>query len=604
VQVRKNWGYVGWKLEVARYRQMAKTGFSTKITTFGYQLQKAPAMKKLAIGVDDFKKLREYDAYFVDKSLLIEEIIEEPKDVLLFPRPRRFGKTLNMSMMHYFFTNENPEENHKLFDGLAITQRPAWEQHQGKYPVISLSFKSCKGDSYNEIYDALLSIIVNAFKKHAHILEKDLFDDLEIDEYLQVQNKKANKALVASSLLLLSSYLHRYYQQKVIILIDEYDTPIHEAYLNGFYKKAVDFMRILLGNALKGNAGLQKGILTGILRVSKESMFSDLNNVNVYSVLSKKFNTHFGFTQPEVDQMLLDFDMDAFNAQVKEWYNGYYFGNLDVYNPWSLLNFVDSGGRFQPYWLGTSANELVHTLIRDSDKAVKKDIEDALNDVPVYSAIPENISFQHLQTNREIILSFFVQTGYLKARYQEMQKSRLIYELSIPNEELKLIYIDTVNIWFDEHIGSNQLDEMLHALISGNISTFERIFSKLVLETLSYFNVGRKTKEVERVFQAFLLGMLIRLKGRYEVYSEKESGYGRFDVSVIPNDKSQQAIIMELKSIDTFNNETKDQALDAALKQIEDRNYEAALRQQGCTNIMKVAVTFDGKRVWARISEK
>ncbi len=562
-------------------------------------------MKKLAIGEDDFKVLRQHDNYFVDKSLFIEDVISNSSPVLLFPRPRRFGKTLNMSMMHYFFTNENPEENRKLFDGLAITQRPAWEQHQGKYPVISLSLKSCKGDSFEKIYHAITSVISKTFKTYEKVLHrKGFLNNSEIEKYNLLTEGKADDPLLAESLMLLSDHLCRYYDSKVIILIDEYDTPIHEAYLNNFYKQAVDFMRQLLGNALKGNSNLKKGVLTGILRVSKESMFSDLNNVKVHSIFSEKFNTHFGFTQPEVDQMLSDFGMDELNASVKEWYNGYYFGNVDVYNPWSLLNFVDSRGIFQPYWLGTSANELVHTLIKDSDNAVKKDIEDALNKVPVYSAILDNISFQHLQTNRETILSFFVQTGYLKARYHEMRNSRLVYELSIPNEELKLIYVDTVNHWFDEHLDSKELDQMLQALISGEISTFERIFSKLVLETLSYFNVGRKTKEVERVFQAFLLGMLIRLKGRYEVYSEKESGYGRFDVSVIPKDKSQQAIIMELKSIDTFNNETKDQALDAALKQIEERNYETALRQQGCTNIMKVAVTFDGKRVWARLSEK
>ncbi|HHN48320.1 MAG TPA: hypothetical protein ENN08_05220 [Bacteroidales bacterium] len=242
----------------------------------------------------------------------------------------------------------------------------------------------------------------------------------------------------------------------------------------------------------------------------------------------------------------------------------------------------------------------MHSLIRDSDNSVKKDIEDALNKIPVYSAIRENISSQNLQTNRETILSFFVQTGYLKARYHQMQNSRLIYELSIPNEELKLIYIDTVNLWFDKHNGSKELDEMLEALVSGEISTFERIFSKFVLETLSYFNVGRRTKEVERVFQAFLLGMLINLKDSYEVYSEKESGYGRFDVSIVPRDKNKQAIIMELKTIDTFNNESKDQALESSLKQIEDRQYESALRQHGCNKIMKIAITFDGKRVWAK----
>ncbi len=557
-------------------------------------------MKKLAIGEDDFKVFRQNDNYFVDKSLFVEEVINDASRVLLFPRPRRFGKTLNMSMLHYFFTNKNAEENSKLFDRLAITKSSVYEQHQGQYPVISLSFKSCKGDSYKEVYATMVNVIKNVYQEFTHIFEKDIFTESETEEFQLILNKKAEKALMASSLMMLCNFLYRYYQKKAIILIDEYDTPIHEAYLNGFYQDAVDFLRILLGNALKGNEHLHKGILTGILRISKESMFSDLNNVKVYSVLSTKYNTPFGFTQQEVDQLLKDFELYHLSDQVKAWYNGYYFGNEEVYNPWSILWFADSNGKFKPYWLSTSANTLVHTLIKDSDKSVKKDIEDALNNIPVLSTIDENISFQHLQSSREHILSFLVQTGYLKARYHDFTGTDMIYQVEIPNVEVGKIYYTVIETWFNESIGNRELDAMLDALISGDISTFERIFSKFVLETLSYFNVGRKTQEVERVFQAFLLGMLISLKDRYEVYSEKESGYGRFDVSLVPKDKSKQAVIMELKSIDTFNKETKDQTLEAALKQIEDRQYEAALRQQGCTNIMKVAVTFDGKRVWAK----
>jgi hypothetical protein len=557
-------------------------------------------MKKLAIGVDDFKKLREHNAYFVDKSLFVKEVIEDISDVLLFPRPRRFGKTLNMSMLNYFFTNKNSEDNRRLFDGLAITRSPVFDRHQGQFPVVSLSFKSCKGNSFDLIYAELVRVISNAYKHHEYILEKDIFRPLEIKKFQRICNEDHDPSLIASSLLLLSEFLHRYYQKKVLILIDEYDTPVHEAYLNGFYKDAVDVMRILLGNALKGNEYLHKGILTGILRISKESMFSDLNNVKVYSVLSEKYNTWFGFTQGEVDKLLDDFGLSKLSNQVKDWYNGYYFGNVEIYNPWSILCFADSNGDFKPYWLSTSANALVHSLIKDSDKSVKMDIEDALNYLPVYSTIDEEIAFVFLKNKREHILSFLVQTGYLKAHFHALEGSDKIYQVEIPNTELSKIYYAVIETWFNESIGSKELNEMLNALIAGDIKIFERILSKFVLETLSYFNVGRRTKEVERVFQAFLLGMLISLKARYEVYSEKESGYGRFDVSVIPKDRSKQAIIMELKSIDTFNNETKDQTLDSALKQIEDRQYEAALRHQGCTNIMKVAVTFDGKRVWAK----
>jgi len=560
-------------------------------------------MKKLAIGEDDFKLLRQGNHYFVDKSLFISEVISDASRVLLFPRPRRFGKTLNMSMLYYFFSNKNTEVNIKLFDGLAITKSPVFEQHQGQYPVVFLSFKSCKGDTYEEIYTSIITIIAKAFQEHEYILEKEIFSTTEIKEYKALSNKTADKTLLNFSLLILSEFLHRYYQKKVLILIDEYDTPVHEAYLNGFYKDTIDFLRILLGNGLKGNEHLQKGILTGILRISKESMFSDLNNVEVYSVLNKNYNRYFGFTQDEVDDLLKYFGLTNLQQEVKNWYNGYYFGNLEIYNPWSILSFLKNNGEFKPYWLSTSANALVHNLIKDSDQSVKKDIENALNNQPVFSQITENISFDFLQNSRAHILSFLIQTGYLKARYHEFRGSDMIYQVEIPNIELSKIYYTVIETWFNESIGSKELDMMLNALIDNDITTFERILSKFVLETLSYFNVGRKTKEVERVFQAFLLGMLISLKDRYEVYSENESGYGRFDVSVIPKDKSKQAIIMELKSIDPFRNETKDQTLLAALQQIEDRQYETALRQQGCTNIMKVAVTFDGKRVWAKTKD-
>ena len=405
---------------------------------------------------------------------------------------------------------------------------------------------------------------------------------------------------MAESLLMLSEFLHRYYQQKVIILIDEYDTPIHEAYLNGFYQDAVDFLRILLGNALKGNQHLQKGILTGILRISKESMFSDLNNVKVYSVLSTKYHTPFGFTQQEVDQFLKDFELDHLSDQVKDWYNGYYFGNEEVYNPWSILWFADSSGKFKPYWLSTSANNLVHTLIKDSDKTVKKDIEDALNNKPVYATIDENISFQHLQNSREHILSFLVQTGYLKARYHDFTGTDMIYQVEIPNLEVSKIYYTVIETWFNESIGNRELDAMLEALISGDIELFEDILNVFVVNYLSYFQTSKD--HIEKVYHAFVLGMLITLEDSYHIQSEKESGYGRVDILMTPKDKGLPGIIIEMKKIRP--RETTETALEAALKQIEDRQYEAALRQQGCTSIMKVAVTFDGKRVWAKQSEQ
>jgi hypothetical protein len=553
-------------------------------------------MKKLAIGEDDFKLLRQGNNYFVDKSLFIEEVIQDASRVLLFPRPRRFGKTLNMSMLQYFFTNKNTEENRRLFDGLAITKSQVFEQHFGQYPVVFLSFKSCKGDNYEKIYYSIRAVIARAFKEHKYIFEKDQFYQAEQDKFANIIEEIANESLLSESLLLLSEFLHRYYQKKVLILIDEYDTPVHEAYLNGFYQQAIDFLRILLGNALKGNEYLHKGILTSILRVSKESMFSDLNNVKVYSVLSEKYNTWFGFTQKETDQLLDDFGLKDSGNQVKNWYNGYYFGNEEIYNPWSILGFVDTNGKLQPYWLSTSANALVHSLIKDSDKTVKKDIEDALNNTPVYSTIDENIAFNFLKNSREHILSFLVQTGYLKARYHDFVGSDRIYQIEIPNIELSKIYYTVIETWFNESIGSKDLENMLKALISGDIELFEDILNVFVVNYLSFYQTSKD--HIEKVYHAFVLGMLITLKESYHIESERESGYGRVDILMTPKNKTQPGIIIEMKKIRP--RETTETAIIAALKQIEDRRYETTLRQQGCTNIMKVAVTFDGKRVWAK----
>ena len=557
-------------------------------------------MQTIAIGEDDFKLLRQRNSYFVDKSLFIKDVIDDASRVLLFPRPRRFGKTLNMSMLRYFFDIEKSSENRKLFDGLAINQTPHFEKYQGKYPVIFVSLKDVKSGSSKGFLLKVKLQITTLFNDHKYLIEGSKNDPSDIEHFRRIASGNAEISMYEGTLKLLSRMMAKHFDQKTIILIDEYDTPVHEAWLNGFYDDVVKFLRLLLGNALKGNEYLQKGIITGILRVSKESMFSDLNNVKVFSVLNLKFNDNFGFTQEEVNTILSNYAMDNKQASVKHWYNGYYFGDREIYNPWSILNFVDRDGEFRPYWLSTSANDLVHQLIKDSGNEVKKDIEDALNNKPFECHIEDNISFQQLQASRENILSFLVQTGYLKARKVDFKNDALLYEVFIPNIEVRHIYVNTIMFWFEESIGSSHLKDMLRALVTGDIPIFERIFSQFVIETLSYFSIGRRSNDVERVFQAFLLGMLVGLKDQYEVYSEKESGFGRFDVSVVPKDKTKTAIIMELKSIDTFNNETKEETLDAALAQIEERQYETLLRQQGCQHIMKLAVTFDGKRVWVK----
>ena len=556
--------------------------------------------KNIAIGVDNFKTLREEGSYFIDKSLLIQEVVENAASVLFFPRPRRFGKTLNLSMLEYFFSLENKEKNAALFEDLAITKTSVWNEHQGQYPVISITLKNCKGKVFDEIFVEIQNVICNLFNKYLDVIESHNVGDFERRKFSETINNP-NKENLKSSLLLLSEILFKVYERKVIILIDEYDTLIHEAYLNGFYDEAIDFLKALLGAALKSNSYLEKGVLTGILRVSKESMFSDLNNLKVYTILDNLYSQFFGFTQTEVDKILEDYQLSFHHDEVRNWYDGYYFGDFEIYNPWSILNFVADGGKFSPYWLNTSSNNLVHSLILKADEDVKKAVEDLINEKEVIGVIEENISFRYLESSMTSVMSFLVHTGYLKAKFHEQIEARRYYFLQIPNMEVKVLYENIIIKWFEENRSSKELREMLKALLTGDMPTFEKIFSKFVLETLSYFSVGGRSHEVERVYQAFMLGMLINLRDSHYVSSEKESGYGRYDIAVIPKDKNKQALLMELKTIDTFHGETVDETLESALAQIEERKYETALRQQGCTKIMKIAVTFDGKRIWTKV---
>ncbi len=553
--------------------------------------------KNIAIGVDNFKTLREERSYFIDKSLLIQEVVENAASVLLFPRPRRFGKTLNLSMLEYFFSLENKENNAALFEGLAITKTSVWNEHQGQYPVISITLKNCKGDNFNSIFHKISEVISDLYRKFDFLLDDTSLKEFEKENFDIVLQGKAGVDTLKSSLKLLCEYLYRHYDQKVIILIDEYDTLIHEAYLNGFYDEAIDFLKALLGAALKTNPYLKRGVLTGILRVSKESMFSDLNNLEVFTILNKDYNLFYGFTQAEVDQTLKDYNLEYLSSEVKQWYDGYYFGDVEIYNPWSILNFIKRKGELMPYWLNTSSNNLVHSLILKADEDVKKAVEDLINEKEVIGVIEENISFRYLESSMTSVMSFLVHTGYLKAKFFEQIETKRYYHLQIPNLEVKVLYENIIVKWFEENRSSKDLDEMLKALLSGNIELFEEILNDFVLDTLSYFSVAGKS--VESVYQAFILGMLINLRNTHEVSSEKESGYGRYDIAIVPRDKTGQAVIMKLKKI--RRSETYETALESAMTQIEERKYETALRQQGCTKIMKIAVTFDGKRIWTKV---
>jgi hypothetical protein len=557
-------------------------------------------MKKLPVGTSDFKKLIEYDKYFVDKSLLIKEIIEDEAEILLLPRPRRFGKTLNLTMLNCFFEiAEDKEEKKTLFSGLNIEKEDVFKEYFAKYPVIYLTFKDIRSLNFKSFSSKIKILISNEFRNHLYLLESHVLNDFDKQLFKNIAFMESELEFYENSLIELSKYLHKYHKQKVVILIDEYDTPIHSAFHYGYYDECISFFKGFLGGGLKDNPDIFKGVITGILRIAKESIFSGLNNLGVFTLLSDKFSDKFGLTQGEVDRLLKDSSNEDQAKDIRAWYDGYIFGENKVYNPWSIMNYLANiKDGFKPYWANTASDEILRELFKESPDSMKQEFSYLLNDIQITKKLDDNIVLRDLRKNETSIYSFLLFSGYLTAFDKQGQGKNTFYKLLLPNLEVKEIFEDIILKWINESFENRDMQIMLKALVTGDIKLFEKILSKFVLETLSYFDTQKKN--VEKVYQAFILGMLVTLSGKYEVESEKESGYGRYDISIIPKDKSKKAIIMELKTIDEFENETKEQALKSAVKQINERQYETAILKRGIKDILKLGVIFDGKRVWAK----
>ena len=557
-------------------------------------------MKKLPVGTSDFRELREYDKYFVDKSMLIKEVIDDEAKIVLLPRPRRFGKTLNLTMLRWFFElTEDKKERKKLFSGLFIEKDNIFEEHLSKYPVIYLTFNDIKGIKSENTFYKIKDSIGYEFSQHAYLLQSDIMDSFEIQEFNDIIQRKADISVYERSLIKLSRYLHKYYKQKVIILIDEYDTPIHAAFYHGYYEECISFFKGFLGAGLKDNPDIFKGVITGILRIAKESIFSDMNNIGVYSLMKEEYSDFFGFTETEVLELATECNVKGHFDDIKQWYDGYIFGKSTIYNPWSILNFMSGKDKnCHPYWANTASNSLIKEIIAKAPGLIKRELYDLLKDTALVKRIEENISFENLKTNETTVYSFLLFSGYLKAYDCYKNERRDYCSIMIPNEEVKKIFEDVIIDWINEaYRDSDKLRIMLEALVKGDAKVFEEILNDFVITTLSYFNTGGK-KDVEKVYQAFILGLLVNLAGDYEVSSEKESGFGRYDISIVPQDINNKAIIMELKKINS--DETKDTALASALAQIEEKKYETAIKARGIKDIKKLAVVFDGKRVWVK----
>ena len=552
--------------------------------------------QNLSIGISDFKSLREQAYYYIDKSLMIKEVLNDPSHIILLPRPRRFGKTLNMSMLRYFFDLDEATENRALFEGLQIYDEPVFELHQGKYPIIFISFKDIKALNFKAAIEKIRDLIGTELLKFKFLLQSDAVELIEKKQLDTVLNLKASQSQLESCLKKICKSLYSHFKQKPIVLIDEYDTPIHSAYNKKYYDEMILFMSSFLGSVLKDNENLYKCVLTGTLRVSRESIFTGLNNIKIYSLLSSKFNDKFGFTQPEVSKLLEDFGYGHEVEAVRRWYNGYIVGGLDVYNPWSVINYVHSHeDGFKPYWLNTSGNDLIKEIVKDSPYSVQVEIKELLDDKPLIKTINENISFPELKNTENSIYSFLFFSGYLKARLVEHSDEADYYNLAIPNVEVKRLFKDIILNWF-EMTFRDKGRMMLNALFEKDTELFADILGDCILKTLSVYDVDKR--EPERVYQAFLLGLLVSMGEEYEVTSNKESGYGRYDICIIPLKKNKPCIIMELKQI--RKSETTTTALESALLQIEKQRYATSLEQRGYTDILKLAVVFDGKRVWVK----
>ena len=550
--------------------------------------------KKLPIGVSDFKKLIEGNLYFVDKSLFIKEIIEDGGEIILLPRPRRFGKTLNMSMLKYFF-EKTDEDNTKLFKNLSIYKYKKYMEHHNKYPVIYITFKDLKDSSWENCYNKLKEIIIKEFLRHKYVLSGELLDDIEKNSYIKIMKGEANEAQYETSFKNLTEYISKYHNQKPIILIDEYDVPLQSGYVEGYYDKAVGFIRSFLCGVLKDNTYLHKGILTGILKVAKESIFSGLNNLNTCTILDYEYSNHFGFLEEEVFEMMDYYGVETNKEEIKKWYNGYLFGGITVYNPWSVISFANKWrSGLKPHWLNTSSNDLIKEILTKGDIEIKKDMEKLLNEQTIEKQIDENICMEDVKTNTSTIWSLLLFSGYLKVvGSYNVDEETIIHKLCIPNIEVRSLYKKIITAWFSNSIDNTSYTYMLNALTTGDMATFGKIFKQYVLSSISYFDVGGKAPE--KVYHAFVLGILVALNKEYEVVSNGESGYGRYDVMLIPRDISKLGIIFEFKK--KRMSEDLEICAQNALKQIEDKKYRQRLIDKGIKDIIDIGIAFDGKKV-------
>ena len=571
-------------------------------------MNKQEKRKKIAIGVEDFKRIIDKNGYFVDKTLMIQKLIESEAMVTLFTRPRRFGKTLNQFMIRRFFEDEITEKGEKvdngyLFDGLKITE--CGEEilsHQQQYPVIFLTLKSAKQPTYEMAYGALADEIYNEFMRHRYVLQSDALLPIEKERYENLLNRRADEKEVAKAFAFLSECLFKYHGKNTIILIDEYDVPLENAYFRGFYDKMIDFIRSLFESALKTNPYLERSVITGCLRISKESIFTGLNNLKVDSVLRTEYGDSFGFTESEVEAMLAYYNLQEELPEVKQWYDGYLFNDIEIYNPWSIVNYVYDHDRkitqfALPYWSNSSSNSIIREMVGEADEEAKEDLETLINGGTIEKQVHEDITYGDIHQTQDNLWNFLFFTGYLKKISEREDESgeTLYLSMAIPNTEIKTIYNNSISYWFEQRMKETDRSSLKHALETGDCEAAEDFINSQLADTISYYDYA------ENFYHGFMAGLLVNIGG-YRVKSNRESGNGRPDIVMqTVQVRKGRVILLEFKIAGSV--AEMEAACDRALAQIEEQHYAEPFITEGYPEVKKYALSFCKKECMVKKAE-
>ena len=548
-------------------------------------------MTGIGIGVSDFKALRLRRNYYIDKTEFIKHIIDNQSSVVLITRPRRFGKTLNMSTLRYYFDNQIKDAK-ELFQNLKIMQMgEKYTSQMSSYPCIYMTLKDVNDSSYENMILNLKTEAMEIYQQHRYLLESDKIFDEEKEKIKEILFAREDEVTLRTCVKELSKYLYRVYEKPVMLFLDEYDVPLQSAYVEGYYDQAIKFFKTFYGTTFKDNQYLEKTVITGVSRVAKESIFSGANNFDVYTILDNEFSSDFGITEQEMEKMIKDFDVEDEKDEIKKWYDGYKIGEQEgIYNPWSVLQYMKNK-KLKPYWVNTSSNDLIKMTLKNST-TVKEKIERLLKDETIEVTIDQETVITGIEENEENIWGLLLGTGYLKVIESHEDGT---CKVQIPNYEIKNLFQSIVRDWFRNKVIGNDLNTILKDLVTLNLEEFEEKFEKLVIEMFSFMDVGENT--AENFYHAFVLGMLVGLKDTYYVNSNRESGLGRYDIMLEPKDKNQNSFIMEFKVHKPEKESRIEETIANAKRQIEERKYEQSLRERGFTNITKMVFAFKGKDV-------